>query len=205
MAFGPIQMIVIGFMEPEFYGNILRNLRFIRERGIIRLIDLLFIQKDAEGTISELDAHQLSEEAAMPYATLIGDLLGLGDRARKVRPGDPGSAQCPDIQHDFGLSVTELRDIVHKIPPESAAALILIEHVWAARFMEGLMDIGGILLAQGLVVPESLLTLESKFFAALDIAERKEEERERSLILPIGISLRDRKKEGRYRHRNTCR
>jgi len=71
--------------------------------------------------------------------------------------------------------------------------------------MEGLMDIGGILLAQGLVVPESLLTLESKFFAALDIAERKEEERERSLILPIGISLRDRKKEGRYRHRNTCR
>ncbi|MDG6256593.1 MAG: hypothetical protein QCH35_03235 [Methanomicrobiaceae archaeon] len=187
MVFGPIQMIVIGFTEPEFYASILRKLRVIRERRIIRLIDLLFIRKDAEGTISELDARELSEEAAMPYATLIGDLLGLGDRVRKVCPGGPGSAQCPDIQHDFGLSATEIRTIVHTIPPESAAALILIEHVWAARLMEGLRDVGGILLAQGLVVPESLLMLESKFLTALDIAEQKEEERENSLILPIGI------------------
>jgi uncharacterized membrane protein len=187
MVFGPIQMIVIGFTEPEFYRNILRNLRGIRERGIIRLIDLLFIRKDAEGMISELNLHALSEEAAMPYATLIGDLLGLGDCARNGTPGDPGTALCPEIQHDFGLTAAEIRDIVHKIPPESAAALILIEHVWAARFMEGMMEIGGILLAQGLVVPESLLTLESKFLAALDNAERKEEEREKRLILPIGV------------------
>jgi uncharacterized membrane protein len=187
MVFGPIQMIVIGFTEPEFYGNILRKLRVIRERGIIRLIDLLFIQKDARGAISELDAHKLSEEAAMPYATLIGDLLGLGDRPGKVAPGESGTTQCPDVQHDFGLSATDILDIVHKIPPESAAALILIEHVWAARFMEGIMDIGGILLAQGLVVPASLLMLESTFLAALDIAERKEEEQEKRLILPIGV------------------
>ena len=187
MAFGPIQMIVIGFAEPEFCGNILRKLRVIRERGIIRLIDLLFIRKDKEGAIFEVDARELSEEATIPYATLIGDLLGLGDRGRTVLAGDPGTALSPEIQHDFGLSSAEIRGIVGNIPPESAAALVLIEHVWAARLMEGLMDIGGILLAQGLVVPESLLTLESKFLAALDIAERKEEERERSLILPIGI------------------
>ena len=186
MEFGPIQMIVIGFTEPEFYRTILRKLRAIRERGFIRLIDLLFIRKDAEGRISELNAHALSEEAAMPYATLIGDLLGVGDRIKTASSGEQDPALCPDIQHDFGLSAIEIRDIVHKIPPESAAALILIEHVWAARLMEGIMDIGGILLAQGLVVPESLLMLESKFLTALDIAERKEEEREKRLILPIG-------------------
>ena len=49
---GPIQVFVIGFDKFEATGQILAELRRVRKRGVIRLVDLLFVQKDRHGGIT---------------------------------------------------------------------------------------------------------------------------------------------------------
>ena len=52
MEFGPVQMLVVGFEHGKFEGEILAELKRLREQDIIRLVDLLFVNKDDDGEIA---------------------------------------------------------------------------------------------------------------------------------------------------------
>ena len=52
MTFGPLHLVVLAFDEPKFEGWIVEELDFLRETGIIRLVDALAVYRDAEGEIS---------------------------------------------------------------------------------------------------------------------------------------------------------
>lgn len=62
VMYGPMQLLVIVFENPDFHGQIRRELESVMEKGMIRLIDLLFIWKDENGNIVSLEATQLDEE-----------------------------------------------------------------------------------------------------------------------------------------------
>ena len=49
MAFGPIQLIVVGFDNPEPDGSMIAELNAVRDQGFIRLVDALGVYKDDEG------------------------------------------------------------------------------------------------------------------------------------------------------------
>jgi uncharacterized membrane protein len=78
VMYGPMQLLVIGFENPEFHGQIRRELESVMERGIIRLIDLLFVWKDKMGDIKSLEATQLDEEEGMRFGAVVGGLIGYG-------------------------------------------------------------------------------------------------------------------------------
>ena len=59
VMYGPMQLLVIVFENPDFHGQIHRELESVMEKGMIRLIDLLFIWKDESGNIVSLEATQL--------------------------------------------------------------------------------------------------------------------------------------------------
>lgn len=67
--YGPMQLLVIVFKNPDFHGQIRRELESVMEKGMIRLIDLLFIWKDENGNIVSLEATQLDEEERMRFGT----------------------------------------------------------------------------------------------------------------------------------------
>ena len=54
MAIGPVQMLVLGFDEPKFKGEVLEELQRLKDDDIIRLIDLAVVRKDDEGYIETL-------------------------------------------------------------------------------------------------------------------------------------------------------
>ena len=54
MSFGPVQILVIGFGDAEFKGTIRAELERLREHDVVRLIDLLVVRKDEDGTIERL-------------------------------------------------------------------------------------------------------------------------------------------------------
>jgi uncharacterized membrane protein len=54
MAIGPVQMLVVGFEGPEFEGEILEELTRLKDADTIRLIDLVVMKKDDDGTIETL-------------------------------------------------------------------------------------------------------------------------------------------------------
>ena len=59
MEFGPVQMLVVGFENGKFSGEILAELRRLREHDIVRLVDLMFVTKDEGGEIEAIEHSDL--------------------------------------------------------------------------------------------------------------------------------------------------
>ena len=51
---GPVQVLVVGFGDDRFTGEIMPELKRLKEHDVIRLIDLLFVTKDKSGNIAAL-------------------------------------------------------------------------------------------------------------------------------------------------------
>jgi len=49
MAIGPVQLIVLGFRQPDFHGEIIAELERLRESDMVRVIDALVVYKDPDG------------------------------------------------------------------------------------------------------------------------------------------------------------
>ena len=66
---GPIQVFVIGFDKFEATGRIMAELRRVRKRGVIRLVDVIFVQKDKHGSIeNSMHLTDLSENERSAWA-----------------------------------------------------------------------------------------------------------------------------------------
>ena len=77
MEFGPVQMLVVGFEHGKFEGEILAELKRLREQDIIRLVDLLFVNKDDDGEITTVELTNLSPEESMEFGALAGAYYGV--------------------------------------------------------------------------------------------------------------------------------
>src|SRR4051812_25873230 len=78
MAIGPVQLIVLGFSEPEFHGEIIAELERLRNSDTVHVIDALAVHKDADGQIEIVHLSNISRAEAIELGTEIGALLGFG-------------------------------------------------------------------------------------------------------------------------------
>ena len=81
MAIGPVQLIVLGFSQPNFHGEIIAELERLRESDMVRVIDSLAVYKDDDGELEVEHLSNLSEDQAIE--------LGQQDR-RPDRPRHRG-------------------------------------------------------------------------------------------------------------------
>ncbi len=138
---GPLEYLVVGFEGNRFTGQILRELRAAHDKGIIRVVDLLFLTKDASGNLAAMELSDLSGEEAEQLGPIAGDLLQV------LEPDDVEAAAS-------------------NIPTNSSAGLLLFEHTWAVGLKEAIMNAGGIPLAGGLVAPVVVQLLEAELAEA---------------------------------------
>ena len=78
MAIGPVQLLVLGFNEPDFHGEIIAELERLRQSDTVRVIDALAVYKDGEGEIEVAHLSNLSKDEAIELGSKIGALIGLG-------------------------------------------------------------------------------------------------------------------------------
>jgi uncharacterized membrane protein len=163
---GPIQFLAIGFDRIDlFSGAIRRELHNLRSRGLIRLIDALFVVKDESGAVTRLAASDLSEAEKAQLGTVLGGLLGLTATAAEGPIADVPAEQV------LGLSVADVRSLVNDLPPGKAVGLFLMEHVWATDFKVAMREAGGRPLMQGYLTQESLLLVGREVEAAAQAEE----------------------------------
>jgi uncharacterized membrane protein len=157
---GPIQLIVIGFpSDAQFRGDTMRALSNLRGRGVIRIIDAMFVRKDADGRINaSIRESDLSLVQREKLGAVVGGLFGL------ARGGDGESealgatlAVHAIADNAFGFGIGDLQNVKDQIPPSSAALLLLIEHQWATELKAAVRDAGGVPVIQGFLTPEVLL------------------------------------------------
>jgi uncharacterized membrane protein len=78
MTIGPVQLLVLGFSQPDFKGEIRDELDRLRDSDTVRVIDALGVRKDADGVVETLHESQLSDDELADVGAVVGGLLGLG-------------------------------------------------------------------------------------------------------------------------------
>ena len=127
MTIGPLEYIVVGFPGNQFNGAIAPALAKLIESNTIRILDLLFIAKDADGDVVAVEFDELEELAA--FAGLEGEVGGI-------------------------ISDDDVAHVAAGLEPNSSAALLIWEDVWATEFAVALRDSGGVLLEGGRIPHE---------------------------------------------------
>jgi len=159
MAIGPVQLLVLGFNQPDFQGEIQAELDRLRENDLVRVIDALAVYKDAQGNVAALKESQLSSEERAELGATGGALVGLGAGGEEgMRAGAEMGASVAE-EGDGPLSEEEAWDVVAEIPTDTAAALILLEHRWALPLRNAIARAGGFRLASEFISPLDLVSL----------------------------------------------
>ena len=153
MNIGPIQLIAITFKDFAPQGKILPELLSLNELGTIRVIDLQFVQKNSSGQLSELELSGLSPEEKQQYGAVLTGLFN-ADAANAVS-GDLADMMTT-VGQSYGLSLADFRAVAEQLRPNSAAALLLIEHAWARKFSQAVGEAGGKMAVQGFLTPQTL-------------------------------------------------
>jgi uncharacterized membrane protein len=159
MAIGPVQLIALGFRNPDFHGEIIAELERLRESDTVRVIDSLVVYKDADGGLAVEHLSNLSEAEAIELGSKIGALIGLGiDGEEGAQAGAIAGAQ--ETAAEGGVHVfTEQEgwDVLEDIPNDSAAALLLLEHHWAVPLRDAIARAGGFRISDGFISPLDLV------------------------------------------------
>jgi uncharacterized membrane protein len=163
---GPVQLLAVGFdPDARFEGRIMDELENLERHDTIRILDLLFVGKDAEtGDLLALDYQ--GEE----LGGIVGTLLGFDFEGGEV--SDPSEIEA----HAFGLSEREIQEIAASLHPGSSAGFLLIEHVWARDLKRAIRDAGGFPLGEGFLTPETLAAVATELLAMSEALEELETE-----------------------------
>jgi uncharacterized membrane protein len=159
MAIGPVQLIVLGFSEPDFHGEIITELERLHDENTVRVIDALAVHKDADGEIEVVHLSNLSKDEAIELGTKVGALIGLGIEGEEgAEEGAAlGAEAATDGVHVF--SDEQAWDVLEEIPNDSAAALVLLEHHWAVPLRDAIARAGGFRISDGFVSPLDLVEI----------------------------------------------
>jgi uncharacterized membrane protein len=163
---GPVQLLAVGFdPDARFEGRIMDELEYLERHETIRILDLLFVGKDAEtGDLLALD-YQGEDLGA-----IVGMLLGFDF-------DDEQPSEVSEIEgHAFGLSQTEIQGIAASLRPGSSAGFLLIEHVWARDLKRTIRETGGFPLGEGFLTPETLAAVATELLAMSEALEELESE-----------------------------
>ncbi len=157
MTMGPVQMLVLGFAEPEFTGKIAAELELLRDKDFIRIVDSLLVQKDDEGNVTALQASDLSTDEAIEMGAIAGALIGFGYSDEAAEAGAEAGAIAGADGHL--IPDEEVWYAADAIPNGSAAAILILEHLWAIPLRDAIVGAGGIALADEWIHAIDLLAI----------------------------------------------
>jgi uncharacterized membrane protein len=137
-------VLVVGFDQPTFSGEVLAEFTRLREAGLVRLIDVLLVSRSEDGTLETLEA---PDAAAADLGGLAVEVLG--------QPQNASQAETSEID------TAAMWSLADAIPVGGTAAVALIEHVWAAPLSAAIQRAGGTLLEETWLAREDRELLET--------------------------------------------
>ena len=161
MAIGPVQLLVLGFKNPDFHGEIIAELERLRASDMIRVIDSLVVYKGAAGELEVEHLSNLSEKEAIELGSKIGALIGLGIEGEEgAEAGALAGAEEAAAEGSVNVfTEEEAWDVLEDIPNDSAAALVLLEHHWAVPLRDAIARAGGFRISDGFISPLDLVEI----------------------------------------------
>jgi uncharacterized membrane protein len=160
VSIGPVQLVVLGFPNPEFHGEIRAELDRLRESDDVRVIDALAVHKHTDGEIEVEHLSNLTHDEAVELGTVVGALVGLGiDGEPGVKAGAEAGAASAEENGIEVFDEDDAWDVVAEIPEGTAAVLLLLEHHWAVPLRDAIAQAGGFRIGDSFVSPLDLVAI----------------------------------------------
>jgi uncharacterized membrane protein len=178
MTIGPLQLLLVKFADDRQMRQVSDEIKAVRRSGIIRLVDLIYLHKDANGVLSEKSYTDLAESQKAEYGLVLRGLLGMRAAYKTAGEVDQITSAMSLTPTDFGITSKQIPQIVDSLPNGGTALLTLFEHAWAVKLKEALLNSGGELIAQGLLSPEAMVLAGTTLEEAVAAAQKIEAEAE---------------------------
>jgi uncharacterized membrane protein len=117
----PVDLVLLGFPGNKFTGDIAPALRDLVSSGTVRILDLVFITKDADGNVAGVELSDLGEAGAA-FDDVDGEINEL-------------------------LTDEDIEAAGEELEPDSSAALLMFENTWAGRLATAIREANGEVLA----------------------------------------------------------
>jgi Family of unknown function (DUF6325) len=118
---GPVDYLIVAFPGNKFRGEIVPALADLVENGTIRIIDLAFVGKNAAGEIVAFEVMDLEPDVKKAFEDMGIEVTGLFNEDDLMAAGE-------------------------ELEPDSSAALLVWENVWARKVADGIRNAGGVIL-----------------------------------------------------------
>ncbi len=128
---GPVELLFVEFPGNQFTGEIIPALSDLIDQGTIRVLDLVFVAKDADGNAVGIELEDLPAESKDAFTDLVEELAEL-------------------------ISEEDVEDLAEALEPNSSAAILLFEHKWAIPFRDAIANSGGQLVVRLPITEEAL-------------------------------------------------
>ena len=139
MTYGPIDFIALEFESDQLKGEILPALLELAENKIVRVMDLVVVQKDEDGNHEALELEQLDDEIIALFDPLELEISGI-------------------------VQVEDIDAIAEGMEDNTTVAILLFENLWAIKFKEAVHNANGRLLVQERI-PEEVVVETLAIFA----------------------------------------
>ena len=119
MSLGPVEMLLVKFPGNQFTGEIVPALQELVDNNTVRILDLLFLKKDADGSLTIIEVDEVDEDEVYDaFDPLVPEVNGF-------------------------LSESDAITLAESLEANSSAALLLFENVWATRFRDAIVNANG--------------------------------------------------------------
>src|ERR1700722_5130544 len=159
----PLQVIALSFSrDAGSEDRILAEVNRLRGRGVLRLLDMLFVAKSQDGTVERLT---------------IGDDEDFGSLLAAVVPAANGDHPAANGDHPAPASTDASFDradawaLADALEPGTALAFLLVEHHWAAPLFDAIAETGGTLIGEGFLTAQTGLVVGAEVAAMEEAAE----------------------------------
>jgi DNA-binding NarL/FixJ family response regulator len=154
----PLQVIALSFSrDTGAEDRILAEVDRLRGRGVLRLLDMLFVAKGQDGTI---------ERVAVGNDDDFGSLL-----AAVVPVADGGAATTAPDGSPAAFDPADAQALADSLQPGTALAFLLVEHHWAAPLFDAIADSGGMLIGEGFLTSDTGLVVGAEVAAMEEASE----------------------------------
>jgi len=129
---GPIDYLVVEYPGNKMTGEAFPILVDLVDRGLVRILDLVFVRKDLDGSVVGLELSDLGNDGEFDLSIFEGASSGL-------------------------LGPDDLAEAGAVLQPGSSAGIMIYENVWAAPFAAAVRRAGGQLVASGRIPIQAVL------------------------------------------------
>ena len=134
LALGPIDYLALEFPQARMNGEGLAELLDLVDRGLVRILDLRAVKREADGTFTEIEIADFDSDGTLDLAVFRGVSSGLLDN-------------------------DDLSEAASLIDPGKVVALLVWENTWAAPFVSAMRRVGADVIASGRIPADEVVAM----------------------------------------------